>query len=151
LKYGNFGNSHPKGWLFFLSSEGRWPWIQVWNAIKNICIAEEVETAESFAERLKGLLGRRSLPAGKGLLIRPCNSIHSCFMRFSFDAVFINSDLKVVYLTEKMRPFRISPVVRDAEMVLELPAGTISRTGTEIGDLLFIDKGDGADRTACIS
>ena len=76
---------------------------------KNICIAEEVETAESFAERLKGLLGRRSLPAGKGLLIRPCNSIHSCFMRFSFDAVFINSDLSRRLPDRENAPFQDKP------------------------------------------
>jgi len=91
------------------------------------------------------------LPAGTGLLLKPCNSIHSCFMKFDFDVVFINNNLKIVHIIEKMCPFEISPVIQQAQMALELPAGTISRTGTEIGDLLFIDKGDGADRTACIS
>jgi len=61
-------------------------------------------------------------------------------MRFDFDAVFISDSLKVVYMIEKMRSFRISPVVRQAGMVLELPAGTILKTGTEIGDrLLFME------------
>ncbi len=114
--------------------------IQVWNITKNISLAKEVEVADSVRGRIKGLLGRRSLPAGTGLLLKPCNSIHSCFMRFDFDAVFISDSLKVVYMIEKMRSFRISPVVRQAGMVLELPAGTILKTGTEIGDrLLFME------------
>jgi uncharacterized membrane protein (UPF0127 family) len=104
-------------------------------------LADHVESADSFMARLKGLLGRRSLPRGTGLLLRPCNSIHSCFMKLSFDAVFVNNSLDVVHIIEKMQPFRISPVVRKAKMVLELPAGTIPLTGTKIGDQLFFRKG----------
>jgi uncharacterized membrane protein (UPF0127 family) len=116
------------------------PQIQVWNITKNIGLVEEIEIADSFRGRLKGLLGRRSLPTGTGLLLKPCNSIHSCFMRFDFDAVFVSNNLKIVYIIEKMCPFRISPAIQQAQMVLELPAGMISKTGTEIGDQLLIGK-----------
>ncbi|MDD2555727.1 MAG: DUF192 domain-containing protein [Syntrophaceticus sp.] len=107
--------------------------------------------ADSFWSRCKGLLGRRSLPEGAGLLLRPCNSIHSCFMKFSFDAVFVNNSLEVVHIIEKMQLFRISPVVRKAKMVLELPAGTMPLTGTKIGDQLFLGKGDDVDQAVNIN
>jgi uncharacterized membrane protein (UPF0127 family) len=65
-------------------------------------------------------------------------------MNFSFDAVFINRDLKnmkVVHIIETMCPFRISPIVNNAQMVLELPTGTIHKTGTKIGDqIVFCRK-----------
>ena len=107
---------------------------------RDTVLAEDIEIADSFWGRLKGLLGRMLLPAGTGLLLKPCNSIHSCFMKFDFDVVFINNNLKIVHIIEKMCPFRISPVIQQAQMALELPAGTISITGTEIGDQLFIGK-----------
>ncbi len=110
-------------------------------------LADHVESADSFMARLKGLLGRRSLPRGTGLLLRPCNSIHSFFVRFSFDVLFLDSNCKVVHQIERMRPFRISPVVKGVRMTLELPAGSISRSGTKIGDQLFLGKGDDVDQT----
>lgn len=71
-------------------------------------------------------------------------------MKFTFDAVFIKSNLKVVHIIQIMCPFRISPIVHDAQMVLELPAGTISKTGTKIGDQLFLGKGDDVNQTVVI-
>jgi uncharacterized membrane protein (UPF0127 family) len=72
-------------------------------------------------------------------------------MKFSFDAVFVNNSLEVVHIIEKMQLFRISPVVRKAKMVLELPAGTMPLTGTKIGDQLFLGKGDDVDQAVNIN
>ena len=134
-------------WLLFFKryGEGSVPQIQVWNKTRDIVLAEDIEIADSFCGRLKGLLGRRSLPRGTGLLLRPCNSIHSFFVRFSFDVLFLDSNCKVVHQIERMRPFRISPVVKGVRMTLELPAGSIIRSGTKIGDQLFLGKGDDVD------
>lgn len=96
--------------------------------------------ASNFWKRLKGLLGKGSFPTGTGLLLKPCNSIHSCFMKFIFDAMFLDANLKVVFLIEGMQPFRISPVIREAQMVLELPVGTVVRSGTKINDQLYMSS-----------
>lgn len=112
--------------------------MDVYNVTRGRALAKDVESAFTFWRRLKGLLGRRTLSQGSGLLIKPCNSIHSFFMRFPFDALFLDDSMVVVYIIERMPPFRISPLIRNAKAVLELPAGTVSFTGTSIGDRLAI-------------
>jgi uncharacterized membrane protein (UPF0127 family) len=90
--------------------------------------------AHTFLTRLIGLMLDKSLAEGDGLWIMPCNSIHSFWMKFDFDAVFLDKDLRVVHLMSEMKPSRISKMVWNAKSVLELPAGVIARTGTALGD-----------------
>ncbi len=92
--------------------------------------------------RTKGLLGTNSLEPGDGLLIEPCNSIHSFWMRYPFDAVFINREGIVLHTISRMKPFRLSKHVFGARAVLELPAGTIEATGTRRGDRVRISDLD---------
>lgn len=81
---------------------------------------------------------RHGLPEGGGLIIRPCNSIVSFFMRFLFDAVFVAEDGTVLHTIHSMRAWRTSRIVRGSRLVVELPGGTLRQTGTEIGDTLEI-------------
>lgn len=67
----------------------------------------DVEVAETFAERAKGLIGRRGLPAGAGMMIPKCNCIHTCFMRFPIDVLFLDKDGNVVKTVRKIRPWRL--------------------------------------------
>jgi uncharacterized membrane protein (UPF0127 family) len=90
--------------------------------------------ADTFLTRLVGLLGDKQLEFGDGMWIVPCNSIHSIGMRFQFDAVFLDKHLRVVHLVREMKPWRISKIVFSAHSVLELPAGLIVQTATEMGD-----------------
>jgi uncharacterized membrane protein (UPF0127 family) len=76
------------------------------------------------------------------LLLKPCNSIHSFFMKFSFDVLFLDSDYIVVYKIERMCPYRVSPAIRKAKMTLELPVGSISKSNTQLGDQLLLKGGD---------
>lgn len=99
-------------------------------------LAVGLQTAHSFWRKGIGLLGEAGLPAGEGLYIEPCNSIHSLFMRFPFDAVFVDKRWRVVHLIHEMKAFRVSPVVWKAHGVVELPAGTARRTDTMVGDQL---------------
>jgi uncharacterized membrane protein (UPF0127 family) len=108
------------------------------NCTRQIVLSENLETANRFFKRFIGLMGRKRINPGGGLLIAPCSSIHMFFMRFPIDAVFIGSDGRVVYLEKQIQPWRVSRVVWKARSVLELPAGTIDRTGTEVGDLIEI-------------
>ena len=110
--------------------------MRIVNTTRDCLLAERARVAASALERLRGLLGRDGLEPGEGLLLRPCNSIHSCFMRFRFDAVFLDRDGQVLHVIHAMRPFRFSRIVWKAHCVLELPAGVLGDTGTVPGDRL---------------
>lgn len=109
---------------------------EVFNKTRQTLIANDVQKADSYLKRLVGLMGKPSIPQGFGLWIVPCQDIHSFFMRVEFDAVFLNKDGQVVYLMERMKPWRISKFVRGGKVVLELPADTIAQTGMQLGDEL---------------
>ena len=101
---------------------------------RNVVIGDPVREARDFLSRTRGLLGRDGLEPGEGLWISPCGSIHSLGMRFDFDVLFLDRTLKVMGRYERFHRNRISSVFWNARGVLELPAGTIERTGTEVGD-----------------
>jgi uncharacterized membrane protein (UPF0127 family) len=91
-------------------------------------VCERCLLAETPLARMRGLLGRSSLPAGEGLLLRPAASIHMAFMRFPIDAVFLDSGDRVVKVVAELKPWRMAGC-RGARAVLELPAGEASRRG----------------------
>ena len=111
---------------------------RVINATRGEDLASESNAATNLVTRGFGLMGRKGLPSGGGLIIRPCNSIVSFFMRFPFDAVFVDADGKVAHTIESMPAWRTSKIVRGSKFVVELPAGTVARTGTQIGDAISI-------------
>lgn len=112
----------------------------VYNKTRETFLAFRVKVADSILGRLIGLLGKRSLQPDSGVWICPANSIHTVGMLFSFDLVLIDKDFKVVGLRELVRPFRITLPNGKAESVLELPAHTIFRSRTQIGDQLLIER-----------
>ncbi len=97
-----------------------------------VCVGE---LADNPLLRLRGLLGRRGLPAGEGLLLSPAPGIHTAFMRFPIDALFLDGNLRVLDIVEQMRPWRMASRHR-ARAVLELAAGECARTGVQVGDRL---------------
>jgi hypothetical protein len=104
------------------------------NVTRQVTIATHVRVADTSLERGTGLLKDSGLAEGHGLWIVPCNSIHSFWMKFVFDAIFLDKELRVVHLVREMKPWRISKIKFSAKSVLELPAGTIATSGTVIGD-----------------
>src|SRR5947207_15706385 len=112
----------------------------VYNKTKETFLAFRVRVADSFFSRLVGLLGRRSLKLDSGVWIVPANAIHTIGMLFTFDLVLVDQNFKVVGLRELIRPFRITRPNFRAESVIEVPAHTIFRSRTEIGDQLVIDR-----------
>jgi uncharacterized membrane protein (UPF0127 family) len=108
--------------------------MQARNLTRGAILGDAVREAYELLPRMKGLLGRGGLFLGEGLWICPCNSIHSIGMRFPFDALFLDSRMKVVGRYDRFRTNRVSKIFWNARGVLELPAGTIERTGTEVGD-----------------
>jgi uncharacterized membrane protein (UPF0127 family) len=100
-------------------------------------ICERVGIADRPLRRMRGLLGRDSLPSGEGMLLAPAPSIHTAFMRFAIDAVFLDRTLRVVKLVAPLVPYRMA-AARGAWATLELAAGEVGRRKIEIGDQLGI-------------
>ena len=95
--------------------------------------------ADTWLSRLRGLIGRKELLPDEGLLLTPEGSIHTWFMRFPIDIVFLESDLTVLGLREGVKPWRMSGW-RGARAVLELPAGTCERRKLRPGDRLSLSE-----------
>ncbi len=93
-----------------------------------------VRRADSFWLRLRGLMFRRALGPGEGLLISPCKAVHTHFMRIPIDVIFLDHSGRVLHLIPRMMPWGQSPIVKDAASVLELAAG--ASAGTMLGDRL---------------
>lgn len=108
------------------------------NDARESVLAENARVAKTFLTRLKGLLGTTSLPAGEGLLIAPCNSIHMFGMKYAIDCVFLDADNRVVGLVENIAPGKMSRVFGSAKQCLELPAGVIASSATQLGDVLTV-------------
>jgi len=101
---------------------------------------DKVSIAKSFFKKLAGLVFSRPLDFSEGLLIENCNSIHTFWMRFAIDAVFINRDNTVIYLKENLKPFRLCPIIREAVSVLELKSGAIRQKSLKKNDVLFFSN-----------
>lgn len=112
--------------------------ITVVNITRSSTLAEHCELARTFWTRFLGLMGRAALEPGQGLLIYPESSIHMFFMRFPIDVVFVDRQDQVVALRETMPPNRSFASKWGARYVIELPAHSIARTGTQVGDMLSL-------------
>ena len=104
-------------------------------------LCERLERADSWQRRLVGLLGRDGLVAGHGLLLDPCNSVHTLFMRFTIDVAFLDDSGVVVAMNHRLVPWRATRVHLRARTTLELPAGALEAGGVLIGDRLIEESG----------
>jgi uncharacterized protein len=116
--------------------------VYVYNKTQETFVATEATVADSYFPRLVGLLGRtkRWAQPGRGLWIVPSRGVHTIGMLFPIDLIFLSKEKQVIHVEEHVRPFRISAVSLKASSILELPAHTIYRTGTKIGDQLEIAR-----------
>jgi uncharacterized membrane protein (UPF0127 family) len=94
-----------------------------------------VEGAFDSRARRRGLLGRAELSWGAALAIAPCSSVHTCFMRFPIDVVFVRASGEVLRVAHDVRPWRVR-LAWGAHAVVELPAGTARSVGLRAGDVL---------------
>jgi uncharacterized membrane protein (UPF0127 family) len=106
------------------------------NARNDVTIASDVNLALTRAERRKGLLGRNSLDPSAALVISPCSSIHTMFMRFAIDVIFVDRDGRAVRIVRALAPWRIA--VARAHAVIELPAGSQGARDVKVGDELYL-------------
>lgn len=100
-------------------------------------ISKDILIADTLVTRLIGLMFKKSLVGAEGLLLNPCNSIHTFFMRYSLDIVFINSENRVVKIIREIKPWRMTWIYFRAKKTLELPAGKLP-TDLKEGDLLEV-------------
>ena len=122
--------------------------VYVYNKTRETFVATEATVADSYLRRLVGLLGKTKRWArfGCGLWIIPSRGVHTIGMLFPIDLIFLSKEKEVVHVEEFVRPFRISAVSLKANSVLEVPAHTIYRTGTKVGDLLEISSLNATER-----
>ena len=109
--------------------------MRVRNVTRNTVLGSAIAVASDSSERRRGLLEHDSMPPGSGLWITPCEAVHTFFMRFPIDVVFLSRKLVVVKVRAHVAPWRMAGALR-AHSVLELPAGMALQTGTQAGDQL---------------
>jgi uncharacterized membrane protein (UPF0127 family) len=113
--------------------------IVVRNQTRQTVLAIEAEVADTSEKRRTGLLKHERLEPGHGLWIIPCESVHSFFMKFAIDLVYLDRNKKVRKVRHRMVPWRMSACLT-AHSILELPAGTLAATNTQAGDQLEIEE-----------
>ena len=109
------------------------------NARAGIVIAGDVREARRFFSRLRGLMGSDALAEGEALLLVGDSSIHTLFMRYAIDVVYLDADDVVVAIDEKVPPGRIGRFVRRARSVLELAAGMATYSDIHLGDTIVFE------------
>src|SRR5436309_3000919 len=111
------------------------------NSSRGTLLGEAIEVADTAVRRVKGLLGRECLEDGQGLLFKQCSSLHTLFMRFPIDILFIDKAGKVMRSRSDVKPFKFVAAPWRAHYALELPSGAIHKSGTKVGDrLLFLEE-----------
>jgi uncharacterized membrane protein (UPF0127 family) len=106
-----------------------------------------LRVADTHRQRLVGLMGtsRSAFQSGAGLWINPCHGVHTLFMRYSIDVVYLDRDHRVIRIEDAVRPWRLTPVIVESATVIELPAHTAWETGTIVGDQLEIRVRQGSN------
>lgn len=113
--------------------------MKVYNSTQNNLIADDVKLADNFVTRTFGLIPKNLLNEDEGLLIKPCCSIHTFFMKFAIDVLFVNKKNEIVALYENVKPWRILPIHPVSHYVIELPAGTINAKKISKHDIISIE------------
>ena len=113
--------------------------VQIENQTQGRTLVSSGRVADNFWTSLRGLIGHGPLAPGEGLLIIPSNSIHTHFMGFPIDVLYVDRAQRVVAIDRDMAPWRFGRIHRGARFVIELPAGAIAATGTQVGDQLLVE------------
>lgn len=105
---------------------------------KKQTLISELTVAHRFWSRAKGLLGTHELPADQAMLFYRCNSIHTFFMKYSIDCVFVDKQMRIKALLPEIKPNRLIFPVWRASTVIEMKAGQIHKLGLKLGDGLYV-------------
>jgi uncharacterized protein len=110
------------------------------NKDRGTSLGEAIEVAMTSAQRVKGLLGRECLADGQGLLFKGTSSLHTFFMQFPIDILYIDKKGKVLKTANGVKPFKLVMAPFRAHYALELPAGAIAKSSTRVGDHVRFDE-----------
>jgi uncharacterized membrane protein (UPF0127 family) len=113
--------------------------VKIRNTSRDVYLAEDAGLAANLLSRGLGMMFRKELPEGSGLVLIPEGQVHMFFMRFPLDIVHVDAHGTVLRIVQGLKPWRLGPLVRKCRMVIELPVGTVARTGTQVGDTLVLD------------
>ncbi len=118
--------------------------MMLYNSTKKKLLAKKIKLASNFFSRLQGLMFSTSFPDSfSALIISPCNAVHTMFMFYPIDVLFVDDKLQVVHSCSELRPGRFSPIVKGSCQAIELPAGTVAYTDTQVGDFLSFNLENG--------
>jgi uncharacterized membrane protein (UPF0127 family) len=112
--------------------------VSIMNMTRQTDLGNRVAVARSFWDRGRGLMFRSGLEDGTGLVIDPCSSIHTMWMRFPIDVLYVSDDGTILRSDPEMKPWRIGPLFVRGKYVIELPPGTLQRSRTERGDRIVL-------------
>ncbi len=122
--------------------------VAVTNATRGRAIAERAGLADNVWTRLRGLIGRGRLEPGEGLVLKPCRAVHMYGMTYPIDVAFLDPDGAVVALYRELAPGARTRWHGSARAAVELPAGRLAETGTEVGDVISCAPLNGNARRA---
>ena len=111
-----------------------------YNSSKNIIISDDAKVAKTFFSRSLGLIPKKKLKKEECLIIKPCCSVHTFFMNFPIDVLFINNENKVIAAYENVKPWKILPIHLSSKKVLELPSGSIQTKSITLSDEILFEK-----------
>lgn len=104
-------------------------------------MAIRIERADTFVKRLRGLMFLKQFPDDfDALVLSPCNAVHTMFMRYSIDIIFLDKHMNVLFICHQLKPVRFSPVIKNAKYVIELPAGVLAKYGLRTGEGLMLNE-----------
>ena len=112
------------------------------NQTRRTSLAVDLRIADTHWSRLRGLIGAdpAHFSQGGGLWIVPCRGVHTLWMGFPIDVIYLSADNTVVHLESNLQPWRFAPIRIQAKTVLEVPIATIAETGTSLGDQVEIHR-----------
>lgn len=106
--------------------------------LRNNTYLGKIAVADTFWQRIKGLLGTKELAPFQGLLIQPCKQVHTFGMHYPISVWYVDHELQIIHLVDNLRPCRISPVSRNSSFVIEFPPNWAYLTDTHVGDHLIV-------------
>lgn len=112
--------------------------VRVTNRTRGEVLADSAELADNYWTRFMGLMGRRELPAGSGLVLKPGGGIHMWFMRIPLDVIHVDKADRVTHVLRGIKPWRFGPLFVGGKVAIELPVGAAA--GTQVGDQIDIEQ-----------
>lgn len=113
---------------------------------KNEILFYNAMVTTNFFERLKGVIGKSEMDENQALCIRPCNSIHMMFMKFSIDVIFLDASNRVIAMLENFKPWKVSKIIKRSKVVIEMPVYSIKMKNIKLDDTIKFQYLDQANQ-----